>query len=93
MAKAPARVIEIVAKPLVEMFDRNIEAYRSQQYNETQLRRGFIDPIFEELGWDVTIGKSGCLVNRWRMNYNHHCPHSRLGYMRLAAFAAGCYHG
>jgi len=49
MAKAPERVIE-----LVETFDRNIEAYRSQQYNETQLRREFIDPFFEELGWDVT---------------------------------------
>jgi len=49
MAKAPERVIE-----LVETFNRNIEAYRSQQYNETQLRREFIDPFFEELGWDVT---------------------------------------
>src|SRR4030042_6330862 len=49
MANVPARVIE-----LVETFDRNIEAYRSPQYNETQLRREFIDPLFEELGWDVT---------------------------------------
>ena len=43
------RVIE-----LVETFDRNIEAYKNQQYNETQLRREFIDPFFEELGWDIT---------------------------------------
>ena len=49
MAKAPSRVVE-----LIETFDRNIEAYRSQQYNETQLRREFIDPFFEELDWDVT---------------------------------------
>jgi len=49
MAKVPSRVIE-----LIEIFDRNIEAYRSQQYNETQLRREFIDPFFDELGWDVT---------------------------------------
>jgi len=41
MADVPSRVIELVAKPLVETFDRNIEAYRSQQYNETQLRREF----------------------------------------------------
>jgi len=39
---------------LVERFERNIEAYRSPAYNETQLRREFIDPLFEALGWDVT---------------------------------------
>lgn len=49
MADVPSRVVE-----LIETFDRNIEAYRSQQYNETQLRREFIDPFFEEFGWDVT---------------------------------------
>ena len=38
---------------LVERFERNIEAYRSPAYNETQLRREFIDPFFETLGWDV----------------------------------------
>jgi len=54
MVNVLSRVIELVAKPLVETFGRNTEAYRSQQYNETQLRREFIDPFFEELGWDVT---------------------------------------
>ncbi len=39
---------------LVERFERNIEAYRSPAYNETQLRIEFIDPFFEALGWDVT---------------------------------------
>ena len=48
MTTVPPRVIE-----LVETFDRNIDAYRSSQYNETQLRREFIDPFFEQLGWDV----------------------------------------
>lgn len=38
---------------LVERFERNIEAYRSPAYNETQLRREFIDPFFEAFGWDV----------------------------------------
>jgi len=37
-------------KPLIGMSKH----YHSQQYNETQLRREFIDPFFEELGWDVT---------------------------------------
>ena len=39
---------------LVERFERNIEAYQRPAYNETQLRREFIDPFFEALGWDVT---------------------------------------
>jgi hypothetical protein len=38
---------------LVERFERNIDAYHSPVYNETQLRREFIDPFFEALGWDV----------------------------------------
>jgi len=49
MCSVPSRVVE-----LIETFGRNVEAYHSQQYNETQLRREFIDPFFEELGWDVT---------------------------------------
>ena len=42
---APALIHE-----LVERFDRNRDAYRSGQYNETQARREFIDPFFEALG-------------------------------------------
>jgi type I restriction-modification system DNA methylase subunit len=38
---------------LVERFQRNIEAYHSPGYNETQLRIEFIDPFFETLGWDI----------------------------------------
>jgi hypothetical protein len=33
----------------VERFDRNRDAYRSAQYNETQLRREFLDPFFNTL--------------------------------------------
>jgi N-6 DNA Methylase len=39
---------------LVEHFQRNEDAYRSRAYNEAQLRREFIDPLFEALGWDVS---------------------------------------
>ncbi len=45
---APKEIID-----LVERFDRNREAYQSGKYNETQLRREFIDPFFKALGWDV----------------------------------------
>ena len=38
---------------LIERFERNKEAYKSGAYNETQVRREFIDPFFQALGWDV----------------------------------------
>lgn len=38
---------------LVENFERNIDSYRNGQYNETQVRRDFIDPLFKALGWDM----------------------------------------
>jgi hypothetical protein len=38
---------------LVERFERNSEAYKSGNYNETQVRREFIDPMFKALGWDI----------------------------------------
>ncbi|NTW06278.1 MAG: N-6 DNA methylase, partial [Syntrophaceae bacterium] len=38
---------------LIERFERNIDAYKSGSYNETQVRREFIDPFFEAMGWDV----------------------------------------
>ncbi len=49
MAETPGQIAE-----LVERFNRNVEAYQNQLYNETQVRREFIDPFFEALGWDVT---------------------------------------
>src|SRR6266487_2453919 len=44
----PKQVLE-----LVDLFERNREAYRSPQYNETQLLHQFLDPFFKALGWDV----------------------------------------
>jgi fido (protein-threonine AMPylation protein) len=49
MSQAP-----LVIDNLVTRFDQNIDAYRKQGYNETQLRREFLDPFFEALGWDVS---------------------------------------
>ncbi len=44
-------------KKLVETFNYNIESYKKGSYNETQVRREFIDPFFEELGWDIANRK------------------------------------
>ena len=38
---------------LLDRFEMHRDAYRSGKYNETQLRREFLDPFFELLGWDV----------------------------------------
>ncbi len=48
MSSAPQILIE-----LVERFRNNLASYRAGHYNETQVRREFIDPFFEALGWDV----------------------------------------
>src|SRR5205085_9489544 len=45
---APQLVLE-----LIERYNRNRAAYRSNQYNEAQLRIEFLNPFFEALGWDV----------------------------------------
>jgi hypothetical protein len=44
----PADILE-----LVERFDRNLPSYTVGSYNETQLRREFVDPFFKALGWDI----------------------------------------
>lgn len=45
---APNEIID-----LVERFETNKESYKSGHYNETQVRREFVDPFFKALGWDV----------------------------------------
>lgn len=39
---------------LLKRFRDNYYSYKSPQYNETQLRREFVDHFFEALGWDVS---------------------------------------
>ena len=38
---------------LVDQFHAHRTTYKSSNYNETQVRREFVDPFFEALGWDV----------------------------------------
>ncbi len=45
---APAELYE-----LGERFEGNIRAHKSGDYNETQARGDFIDPLMGLLGWDV----------------------------------------
>ena len=54
----PAAVLQ-----LIENFQQNREDLKSTSYNETELRREFLDPFFTALGWNVdnsgpTGGKS-----------------------------------
>ena len=39
---------------LVELFARNIDAYKAPGYKEAHLRVEFINPFFKALGWDVS---------------------------------------
>ncbi len=45
---APQPILDLVAR-----FGEHIDAYKSGSYNETQLRRDFLDPFFKLLGWDI----------------------------------------
>ena len=38
----------------------------------------------------LSLAEARYIVDRWRMDYNHHRPYSRLGRMMPAAFAARC---
>jgi hypothetical protein len=40
-------------RTLVEKFAQHGKDYRLGKYNETQLRRDFLDPFFAALGWDI----------------------------------------
>jgi len=50
--EASSQVPEAILK-LVEKYDYHRAAYKRGQFNETQLRREFVDPLFKTLGWDV----------------------------------------
>jgi hypothetical protein len=45
---APREILD-----LIDRYARNADSYHSGQYNETQVRREFIDPFFTCLGWDL----------------------------------------
>ena len=38
---------------LIERFEQHGDSYRSGLYNEAQLRKEFVDPMFKALGWDM----------------------------------------
>lgn len=46
--------VPVPISDLVLRFRNNIDSYKNPAYNETQVRREFIDPFFEALGWDVS---------------------------------------
>lgn len=43
----------IKVQELVKRFNEQYPAYKKTEYNETQTRRDFIDPMFKALGWDI----------------------------------------
>ena len=44
----PAAILDLVAR-----FGLQLDTYKAGIYNETQLRRDFLDPLFTALGWDM----------------------------------------
>ncbi len=57
---APAEIIQ-----LVERFEANLDSYRGGAYNETLLRRDFLDPFFKALGWDIDNSQGYRLIYQY----------------------------
>ena len=51
--EAPQKV-----QDLVEHFGEELDTFKSGRYNETQVRIEFVNPFFNQLGWDIE-NKSG----------------------------------
>ena len=47
-----------IIQHLVKRFNDHRDSYHAGKYNETQLRRDFLDPLFVALGWDVSNQKN-----------------------------------
>lgn len=45
--------IKRTIQTLVEKYKSNRDFYRTSNFNETQVRNEFLDPLFEALGWDI----------------------------------------
>ena len=45
--------IQKTIQTLVEKYKSNRDFYRTSNFNETQVRNEFLDPLFEALGWDI----------------------------------------
>lgn len=45
---APKEILDLVAR-----FGEHLDGYHNGKYNETQLRRDYLDPFLKALGWDV----------------------------------------
>ena len=56
-----------------------VESFNGKLRDELLNRELFLS--LEEARW---------VIDRWRLDYNHHRPHSALDYQTPAAFAAGC---
>jgi len=54
---------------LVERFNEHRDSYRTGKYNETQLRREFLDPFFETLGWNVFNKQRFTYAYSWRRKH------------------------
>ncbi len=48
---------------LVEIFGKNLAAYKSGGYDEASLRQEFLNPLFRALGWDIE-NKAGLILQR-----------------------------
>ena len=49
----PNQVLQLIERFERERSVRNLSEYKRPDYKEARVRAEFIDPLLEELGWDV----------------------------------------
>ncbi len=49
---------------------------------------GYVEGLNGEMF--LCLAEARYVVDRWRLDYNHHRPHNMLNWMTLAAFAGAC---
>ena len=50
----------------------------------------YMENIYQSGELFLSLAEARYIVDRWRLDYNHHRPHSRLDWMTPAAYAASC---
>src|SRR5437899_630417 len=65
---------------LVEIFGKNLTAYKSPGYDEANVRKEFLDPFFRELGWDIE-NKAGLIPSHREVIVEHRTSLGRADYL------------
>ena len=68
----------------------SIESGSPWQYGYVESFNGKLREALLNQELFLSLAEARYVAGRWRLDYNHHRPHSSLGWMMPAAFAVSC---